>query len=568
MKKFGIVIGVCLLLILSVTVDISAADSNDYKAASSVDLILQSYEKGQISLADKIYFNIKSIYIPEELPAEFRSTSDRPIKSATPYIDEAYDNWDILDPDQQSTLSALLARPTTELMYISPDGHFAINYDTTGLGAVPLEDLDEDGIPDFVERIGLYVDSSYRFYHYELGYLRPPEDGDTLYDIFILRLGNYFGGTFREGPGDSSWNDYESHIELNNNYSFALPNDDPEGKEIGAMKVTCAHEYFHATQLAYAYKPSPDLWWTEGSAVFFEDVVFDVVNDHYYYLPYFFNFPDTFLIDTNYFSWTYHDYSTFIFPSYINEKFGINSIRNVWEYLRWYDPLASIDSVLLPYGWSMQTVFPEFTSWNYFTGNRADTVYHDDGEFYPHILIDQVLLTCEFSGVTPARPPDGLASNYIMAMNDPSQNGLLYLNFDGSNSVKWGFSYIAFDNDSASLTWGCPVSSVGRTSCGIYDFARYDSIMFIPCVVSKWQDDNQYVFDTEVHPFGDVDGSGDVNILDATYLMNYLYKSGLPPKYDYYMGDPNCSGNINILDVSYLIIYLYKQGPEPCAYRP
>jgi len=62
---------------------------------------------------------------------------------------------------------------------------------------------------------------------------------------------------------------------------------------------------------------------------------------------------------------------------------------------------------------------------------------------------------------------------------------------------------------------------------------------------------------------GDANGSGAVNILDCTFLINYLYKGGPAPDPDA-AGDANCNGAINILDATYLINYLYKSGPAPC----
>jgi hypothetical protein len=61
---------------------------------------------------------------------------------------------------------------------------------------------------------------------------------------------------------------------------------------------------------------------------------------------------------------------------------------------------------------------------------------------------------------------------------------------------------------------------------------------------------------------GDADNSGAINLLDATYLVNYLYKEGPEPEYPG-AGDPDASGGTNILDVTYIINYLYKDGPEP-----
>ncbi|MEW5922461.1 MAG: M20/M25/M40 family metallo-hydrolase [Candidatus Zixiibacteriota bacterium] len=64
--------------------------------------------------------------------------------------------------------------------------------------------------------------------------------------------------------------------------------------------------------------------------------------------------------------------------------------------------------------------------------------------------------------------------------------------------------------------------------------------------------------------YGDVNGDWGLNILDITYLINYLYKGG-PAPIDMNNGDLNGSCVINILDVTYLISYLYKGGPAPLA---
>jgi hypothetical protein len=61
---------------------------------------------------------------------------------------------------------------------------------------------------------------------------------------------------------------------------------------------------------------------------------------------------------------------------------------------------------------------------------------------------------------------------------------------------------------------------------------------------------------------GDADGSTAINLLDVTYLINYLYKGGPPPTPEC-AGDVNETSTVNILDVTYLINYLYKGGPPP-----
>jgi hypothetical protein len=65
---------------------------------------------------------------------------------------------------------------------------------------------------------------------------------------------------------------------------------------------------------------------------------------------------------------------------------------------------------------------------------------------------------------------------------------------------------------------------------------------------------------------GDINGDMNINILDVSTIIDYLYKDGPSPNY-YYHADVDLSDNINVLDATYLINYLYKSGPEPICRR-
>jgi hypothetical protein len=61
---------------------------------------------------------------------------------------------------------------------------------------------------------------------------------------------------------------------------------------------------------------------------------------------------------------------------------------------------------------------------------------------------------------------------------------------------------------------------------------------------------------------GDADGNGKINLLDVSFIINYLYRGGAAPN-PLWKGDPSGDGKINLLDISYLINYLYRGGPNP-----
>jgi len=61
---------------------------------------------------------------------------------------------------------------------------------------------------------------------------------------------------------------------------------------------------------------------------------------------------------------------------------------------------------------------------------------------------------------------------------------------------------------------------------------------------------------------GDASGEGDINIGDAIYIINYVFKGG-PAPFPYASGDANCDGTTNLADAVYLISYIFKGGPAP-----
>lgn len=64
---------------------------------------------------------------------------------------------------------------------------------------------------------------------------------------------------------------------------------------------------------------------------------------------------------------------------------------------------------------------------------------------------------------------------------------------------------------------------------------------------------------------GEASGDSAVNVADAVFLINYIFKGGPPP-------DPLCVGDVdgddavNIADAVYLINYIFKGGPAPVMY--
>jgi hypothetical protein len=63
---------------------------------------------------------------------------------------------------------------------------------------------------------------------------------------------------------------------------------------------------------------------------------------------------------------------------------------------------------------------------------------------------------------------------------------------------------------------------------------------------------------------GDANGDQILDVADAVFLLNYLYKNGDSPVPEE-CGDANCNGQVDLEDAIYLLNYLYRNGnPPPC----
>lgn len=66
----------------------------------------------------------------------------------------------------------------------------------------------------------------------------------------------------------------------------------------------------------------------------------------------------------------------------------------------------------------------------------------------------------------------------------------------------------------------------------------------------------------ENSPCGDANCDQQVDIGDAVYIINYVFKNG-PGPYPYENGDVNGDGRVNIGDAVYLVNFIFRSGPAP-----
>ncbi len=63
---------------------------------------------------------------------------------------------------------------------------------------------------------------------------------------------------------------------------------------------------------------------------------------------------------------------------------------------------------------------------------------------------------------------------------------------------------------------------------------------------------------------GDIDHSGDMDIADLVYLVNYMFQGGPAPVCDT-EADVDGSTGLDIADLVYMVNYMFQGGPAPVA---
>ncbi len=360
-------------------------------------------------------------------------------------------NYNRLDKGLLKSLGVdSLGRPTLPYAYGSPNGHFLIHYTLTGDSAVyqPLVRTLVDTVPDYVVMTARIADSVYTHIIDSLGYPAPPLDGfyvageDNRYDIYLVNLAylQSYGQTILEMQIDSMT--ATSYMELDNDFQFIAKY---AGRPLDAVRVTVAHEFFHAVQFGIDFTEQENYqyvsarrYWMEMSAVWMEEECYDQINDYYAYLPYFFDFP-TLSLQT--FGSTnpdlLHPYGAAVFPIYLSQRYGKKIIKDIWLdcAARGVGPqfLEACDAQVRAYdppGGSLSTAINDFSIWNYFTGQYASVapsgIGYKERANYPAIPIDAMLSVTRYPDYyqigTGSYRPEYNGTAYVLLQNLDSRD--------------------------------------------------------------------------------------------------------------------------------------------------
>ncbi len=479
---------------------------------------------------------------------EKKIDSTRPV-CATPIFVEVFANFDKLSPEAKRILSPLISeRPDSfwsdPRTYDTPSGHFKIHYVISGDDAVfePGNDtLPADGHPDYVNRCAEIMDYVWEYEIDSLGYNQPPSDGwyppknggDDKYDIYLTYQDEAILG-YTQPEYYSPYPKAASYIALRNDYSIYHTYDD----QYDFMKVTAAHEFFHAVQMGYdadeygGLYPSIKPYWMEMTAVWMEDMVYDEINDYLGYIYYFFRYPwlslKTFSHNSSDKPKYYHAYGSCVWPIYLAEKFGEDIIQDIWircAEVSGDNILTATSQILANYGSSLDQAFREFTIWNYFTSTRADTqTFYSEGHLFDPIYV----YTLQEHPSYPVNVnsvlfrPENLGSNYVVFRVPSGTTGGLRIGFYGDSLTSWETSLIGYQSENPPWFSQIDVDGMQNGTAEVYNWNLYDKIVMIPAVTTLPDNSFNYAYTASIDTALDVEEQRKENTVPLIKLLqNY-----------------------------------------------
>lgn len=295
--------------------------------------------------------------------------------------------------------------PAGYRFYVSPGFGIEIYYTISGADSVDTTDrygfaaanwrsrIDmPNGVPDYVDEVAWAMDSSWsmevvRFGFPEpFGYVSSHYPGETFKMLIENLPPDYYGFTYPLGKKDEALPGFRCLPTIRTNWEGWDVNEiiDYESHPEEGIRVTCAHELFHAIQLAMVHECTNDIFldtfpvaWTEATAVLMEELAFDSINDYIDYLGPFFEQPHLPLLtdDPSGLEWYTNSLVAHYLYRFASGKPDIAFIRELYEsnleQPREFHVLLEDAAVSAGTSWS--ELLGGFHSGSFFTGSRADT---------------------------------------------------------------------------------------------------------------------------------------------------------------------------------------------------
>ena len=293
----------------------------------------------------------------------------------------------------------------------------------------------------------------------------------------------------------------------------------PSPSGLPALRVTVAHEFFHAVQFAYEYS-GKDQWLKEGTAAWIEDELYDSIDANRLYLPESAVAQPEIPLDHAGLATDAQDYEygAWVFWRFLSEYVGADTIREVLEATaptsnsdrsavaalnQVVSGLTSTPDCILCDPASFREAFAEFALWNLF---YDDPFFYEEGPDWFAVLHEVLppydalyLMDAEyaFTGERSIRL-DGLSQGHLTFRVDPGLAPDSQLNVTSLGA--------SFDG---ALEVTALVEFVGATDLAAYDmgggnqglgFPAAEAVTLVYSNAAAGPDDEAYEYSAELVP--------------------------------------------------------------------
>lgn len=453
---------------------------------SALELIEEDIDGGLLDRENGNRYRQYAVSAPSKLPAKYRTGGIG--KDATYSMVRMAREWDELSASTKQEILDLQASGFGKLKETRETPHFVLHYTLQGNHAVPAQDGDRNGTPDFIDVAMQSLEQTWSTEVVQLGYPSPVGTPAQKFHVYYQDLA-YYGycmptnveltATSPVYSGTAS-----AYMVIENDFYGFPPNDeDRTGREpirSGALKVTQAHEFMHAVQFAINVYQSG--WLMESHATWAEDAVYDGVNDWHWYVRSFLATPD-------YPIFSRYVYGAAFFQNWLTETRGTDVVRQVWFAARSASAADAVRNVAFGGSWEGMKAFApaEYTLDLDDYDARATSVIP-----VPRNLVRATHTTYPVNEyVAPStnkvanRAPWGLGANFIDFM--PAGAGTITLSFDGMDGYAWRAYAVATPaGGGPPVITEIPLDAASAGSISINGFGtRFAKIALAPTIAGR-----------------------------------------------------------------------------------
>ena len=358
---------------------------------------------------------------------------------ATPVLRRLTRSLDRLDDEDRDRATRMLARPdskggdllgvkyrTRSEQYCGP--RVCVHFVRSTSDAPPAS---EDPVPPQVQLTSDVFEEVWTALVDEAGYRAPLPDDDSenggpdeRLDVYLADIGSIGAGYYGFCNSDDPAATVSKHPQVS---AYCVLDDDLSTNQFGgdpltSLRVTAAHEFFHAVPFGYDYWE--DLWFMEGTAAWAEELVYDDENDNHRYLSGSqLSRPWIPLDDTE----GNAAYGSWIFWQFLTELLGEDEVpdptvvRQVWQRAEGdTSSLQALRGILAARGTTFEDAYTLFGAVNL----HPETFYEEGASFAASVpLSRRMRLTEDVQVRETTAVLDHLSTDYYRFKADPELDG-------------------------------------------------------------------------------------------------------------------------------------------------